>query len=765
MRPVPLPRSIPTAVATAALAVAVGGCSTIPDLAIPALRGIPGGEGDRAIEAAREAYADGAALDALAGAEAILAEDPRHVDAHRLRQDVMRQRGRTGRLVWEAQARLEKDPDDPVALYLAGRLETDAQKQLTLFRRAGELAPDLFWPWLGLAFAARRLDSERAVDLYEQLYAQADGHPLAAVALADVQVRAGNYERATAVYSALRQSERAPGIGELGLAKTAILAEKPAAGWAPLLEALRLRPRDPDVRLLIGDAMARGLNEDRREQILDLLRADPERRDAFAEGSGQALLAELLVRAGRPQAALDVLEADGPAEEPASRRLWRRLVLAEGDVATFLRVLREDLPAPLLADETNRVRGLWLTLLDARWDGLGAASPAAEHLAFARALMAAGLLHEAEGAAQWGARLAARRGDTDGEGEIRAVLAECQKELAFEATLRRVVYKAYEGAEDGIELDAVLDAMRSVSERILGEDVVGEPERFSVPLVGEMLDPFGPGLPAHLARYNRHLTLGQRSGSLPEGMLLTRLVVRDLPEESRLPIPTRCSEVIGENREIRSLSGVYGGDLAGVALLNHYVIDLDAARVWAYELARKRSVVREDGGGLRDDPIPEGGDPLEPWDAQWRLIERSPVADEDLTLAVLDMIRWHEQAHIADFFHYLPPEANLLRNLGLVATSGFSPHGVESTMEWRAEGAALALSPHTFLVLAHICEFLKGDRDLSAHANGFATLASEIVERLREAGVAEELCLPRRWHELDPALVQRVAGELLAERY
>jgi len=72
---------------------------------------------------------------------------------------------------------------------------------------------------------------------------------------------------------------------------------------------------------------------------------------------------------------------------------------------------------------------------------------------------------------------------------------------------------------------------------------------------------------------------------------------------------------------------------------------------------------------------------------------------------VLDMIRAHERRHLVDSFHYMPIEQHLLRGAGLLLQFGISPGAIEAEMERRAELAALALSPHTELVLAHIVDF------------------------------------------------------------
>ncbi len=306
----------------------------------------------------------------------------------------------------------------------------------------------------------------------------------------------------------------------------------------------------------------------------------------------------------------------------------------------------------------------------------------------------------------------------------------------------------------------MISRLRELSERVLGRDIVGEPVRFRVPLVGEMLDPFRGEFAEHLARYNRHLVLGRRSGGVAEGMLLTRLSLAELPEQAALPLPGRCFEVIAVDRDVRAFSGVVGGDVAGIALLNHFLIDYDAVREWADSIADRRRIAAADGDVLMRDPLPAepGFDPL---DVAHRLALVSPVQDAGLDAAVLDTIRHHERQHLVDSFRYLPVEYNLGRGLGLIWRFGLSPARIEAEMERRAELASLALSPHTELVLAHIVDFLGDPGVESPHHRGFSELAREISRRLEQLGVEPEAAAPSRWHLLDMALVRRAARDLL----
>jgi hypothetical protein len=166
---------------------------------------------------------------------------------------------------------------------------------------------------------------------------------------------------------------------------------------------------------------------------------------------------------------------------------------------------------------------------------------------------------------------------------------------------------------------------------------------------------------------------------------------------------------------------------------------------------------------LLADPVPGGVDPMDPVDVAWRLGSLSSVQDSGLLVAVLDMIRWHERAHLCDSFRYLPPERNLWRVLGLVLGHGFSPASIEAEMEGRAETAALAFSPYTRLVLAHVAGFLEERVPGSPHGTGFARLARRLNDKLRADPALADRALVSRWHEIPVEDVRRLAEELARE--
>ena len=164
--------------------------------------------------------------------------------------------------------------------------------------------------------------------------------------------------------------------------------------------------------------------------------------------------------------------------------------------------------------------------------------------------------------------------------------------------------------------------LRALSMQTFGRDVVGSFKEFRVPFVGELWNSFHGGLAMHLGRYNTHLVLGQRSGQPVEALMFRRLSVTTVDPVPGVPVPPRCREIVGEDRRISPMQ-LY--DLAGMALLNHYVVDMDQVRAWAETLRRRRDIVREDDEVLMRDPIPQRVGREEPADVSWRLTMLSPV--------------------------------------------------------------------------------------------------------------------------------------------
>jgi len=705
---------------------------------------------DRASLAARGLFERGQQRQALDMLEGVLAGQPRHADACRLRQDILRERGRRGVLWYEAERALEKDPNDGLYLYLFGRLVSDQDRKRQSFWRAAEVSPQLLWPWLGLAHTLRGPDPANSLANYERLYAAAGSHPLVGIAYAAMLREREQYDAAIPIYTSLQQDARVPGVGDLGLAQSWLAQNDRSKAWGALLAALRQRPFDAGVQGLLVGWLHAGASDEQVGQVFDALREDPERMRVFGAGDGALALAELLKRVNQPLAVRSLLEEEkvGP-RSPVLRRLQRRVLLGLGEVDAFLELVRADVPEHVVLAEPNELRNRWLSLLRGPWSGPNALASADQGVELLERLRDVGWLDEVELAASW-----ALRRWPEAAPRIQSLCDEARRELAFESGVRRLLYRGGENATASIE--TVLERMQELSVRLLGRDVVGKPTIYSVPMVGQMLDPFTGSLAEHLDCYNRHFVLGCRAGGAVEGMLVMRLSLSELPWSADLELPGRCFEVIGIDRDLRSVTS----DLAGVALLNHFLIDFDSVREWARAVAERRRIAAEDGNALLTDPLPQGAGE-DPVDVAWRLAVLSPVQDTDLESAVLDTIRHHERQHLKDSSHYLPIVSNLWRGLGLLLQFGLSPSAIEAEMERRAELASLAVSPHTELVLAHIADFLSEPGVRSPHHRGFGALGRELAAELQVLGLSPLASSPSRWHAVAPELVRQAARRLL----
>ncbi len=754
-----------------ALCLLFSACVSHGNLAVPdTLTDIPwsGVAGDQAVLEARRLYDLGQGGAAMAMLDMALIDHPRHVDGHRLRQDLLRAQGRVARVRSEAQARLKSWGGDPRALYLYGRIAKGSEDKLAAFREVTATDPALFWGWLGLAYSLRTESLEQSLTVYRGLYEASGQHPIAARGYASVLRADKQYDKALQIYQALRTDQTLRGVGDIGMAETYLASGRNREAWRHIMLALEFRGYDPGVRQLIAQVLTKGMPPSEQSRVLDILKERPERLRQFANSGGQRILSTLLERSGDIPGAIDTLQAvPDPKHYGVARRL-RRLRLASGDLRGYLRDFEAAMPQALIRDERNQVRSRWLALFEGPWATSGTLSDPLSRLDWSlqvvQALSATGQLLEAE----MTATLALQRhpdADLRQRDALRKARDEARKEQAFEHAMRRVLYLGYT-REDPEDLQVVLGHLRRISLEIFDVDVVGQPEFFQIPMVGTMVDSVGPGLGTHLAKYNKHLVLGQRAGGAAEGLMLTILSKTDLKASAELPVATRCWRVVGEHREIQSLHGVLGGDLAGIALLNHYVIDFDAVRDWARTLRQRRDLAGR--YGLLEDPIPAPdpsieGDAMDPLDVHWRLSALSPLEDSQLLMSVLEMISWHERAHLVDSFHFLPPESNLWRVLGLLFSHGFSALAIEAEMEGKAEHAALCWSEHTELVLAHIASFLATEAPGSPHALGFRRLAEALQTAFAADPELVKYAAVRDWHQLPMHRVRQIARQLWHE--
>lgn len=730
------------------------GCSSLAGpLPQAPLRDLPWGTSaaDQAALAARLSLEAGDFTQAQAQLQLALHEQPQHIDAQRVRQDLLTRVGRTGLLRHELEQALAQAPDSPRLQYLAGRLAEDPAAKRAHFEQALRHDPHSFWPWLGLASAHSQHDRARAKDLYAALYAASGEHPLVAMVYGQVLREAEEPALALVIYQQLALDARLPGVGAIGMARALFDLHLPDLALEQLATGLRARPHD-----LAGHALLTRLLE----------AADPDGvralRNALAAGEPPVDLARLVAQtpelfeplfAGRPQAALALLQSMPAAATTGPLRVpLRRLLLQFGQWQRVGELLRADLPLAEIQRSDNALAPRFATLLAGPWwqpDYVLEANGCAQ---LAQALLATGLLAEAEALLDWATL------NWGASPERRALADETSRELQFEAALLAILTHGVNGKQQ-VTCSEVLAELRRVSRHCFGRDVVGEQAIVSVPWVGEMLDPFHGDLVAHLARYNRLLLLGRQLGGDLGGQLYTRWVQRALPDDEAQPVPEGAQELLVGDRQPSQASPMIGSDPVGLALWNFYLVDWDQAREWQRGLIERRRLLAADGMAVLRDPLPQqtGDDTV---DLSWRLLAGMPDDDAQLLAGTLAVVRAHERRHLVDARHYLPVEDHALRCLALVAEQGFSAAAVHAELERRAELAALALTPHTALVLAHIADVAAVADESSEHVRGFSQLLTELRAELQDLGISPERCQPSRWHELPSAWVRMAAARL-----
>ena len=167
------------------LGLGYASCSAVDKVTLPPrLSEAPGDGADLAALAdARRHFDQHRPRAALRIVEDILSRHPKDVDSQRVRQDILRERGRQGLVLREAEDRLAAEPT-AAALYLSGRVQSDPSTKQQRFRAAIERDPGFFWGWFGLAFSLREEDPRAANRIYKHLYEETHQHERAALTYA-----------------------------------------------------------------------------------------------------------------------------------------------------------------------------------------------------------------------------------------------------------------------------------------------------------------------------------------------------------------------------------------------------------------------------------------------------------------------------------------------------------------------------------------------------------------------------------------------------
>jgi hypothetical protein len=151
----------------------------------------------------------------------------------------------------------------------------------------------------------------------------------------------------------------------------------------------------------------------------------------------------------------------------------------------------------------------------------------------------------------------------------------------------------------------------------------------------------------------------------------------------------------------------------------------------------------------------------EPWDCARRLVLKAAARDPSpLAPRLLEIVRVHEYAHLADAEEFLPLIANIHHLFSWLWSSGFSVAWLEARLELRAELAALCVSRDPELSLATVVQSAGRPEDQPPHSRGFAELTQRFVAEVGRRIDAGALPAIDRRHPVLPQVWKLTADEI-----
>lgn len=708
----PIPRIVPAG-ALSALLLAGWGCSWgAPGKAGPA-PALLSREDPRLLEGAR-LLRRGDASRALALAERMVRDRPWDVEAHRLRQNAMREWFRSGPALREYTRMVREHPGRPEPWYLLGRISFPLGRQLDLFRRALARNPRFSRAWGGVGWTLLAAgDGAGAKKAFARALAldpgQADFH----LGMARAIFRETGYNHPRGVEHlriALRLRPRDP-----TLLFWSARYNRLSLGLLAAARAVTLEPDAPLTFQFLEEVEGRlDLGSSGRDLFFHLLERERSRLCA----PGLVLLARIRGRAGEGPGASELFREArerGAFLSGEDRVLEATLLFGQGRWRTGLARLLTWRPREIPLEGPSGLARRALEEALAR----GGARPEEILEPLARA----GWIRPARALAGW---LRARGRKVSPP--VREALARGEEVLYLEKILQATF--SLPGATD---LEAFLKRLRRESRRLLGRDVVGRPRVVSVAGLGSYLDPTGPGLPAFFRERGRILLVGRQVGRGVQafsGRIVTcgreRLVLRDGPTR-------QVTFWLVDGAGLRPRAKVF--DLAGLALDRFYLVDLESVRRWARQVRRSARRARE--ARALEQPVapplgPQGIYAPSDLAARCRvagLARKGPPLEERL----FQIVRHHELGHLADAAWFLPPERHLGRVALLLARCGLSAVRVRAELERRAQAYALARTRWPFLALAQTAAALPAGADLRGemHEVGYALLVRDMARLAR----------------------------------
>lgn len=729
---------------------------------------------------ARDRFSEGIAYElkgdrarAEASYRAAIDAAPGFVEAHRAYQNLKIAEGFHGRLRNEYRRRLAVDENDPVAIYLMGRLHSDVAAQHEACARAVAAAPGFYYGWIGLGHTAIELRDPRTATIAFEKAIELDPNRSEAWRgrLRQLERTLGDEARARAVEVAkkLRAIDPFDSDATRVLAERAI-EEKRRDDAVRDIVTFAVESADPAAANLLRDFFSRHGVDGEFERLRDIFAPFSDERAAAADW--RRVLAWLEERAGDPRAALALLDSFHGSSDPRELRLTRRrLAITNGDYERALRDVVADRfeSGFALEDKTNELE------LRALLESPLRENRGKDATACIDTLNRNGLL---ELAIALGSELL-REDPTNRE--LRDRVTRSIAHRRFVAELHTFFDRSYASQDgDQTEFDAFVRAVRRISRDCLGEDVVEPVVRREYVAIGSFLDPdpeHGSGLARYFDRFGQFLVVGQRALGGIDGYLLTKIGSRRI-EQGGKPV----LRVLGEELLIPSRIEAKGGEIAGFALETFIVLNVDRARAAAERTRRAwndRVTAASSEPGALEDEIELAASPAErvalsePGSVVLRTLLRSygaflgnggrPAEYDGL---MLDAVETHERAHIADAHEFLPLFDDVSRKVGILAENGFSGANVEAWLEGRAQLEALAAAADPRIALAELLRDLPSRVSSPPHSVGYYDVAEQLVQLIEESGSSTpEIDLSRvivqQLDRLPPERIRGLAKRLL----
>jgi hypothetical protein len=392
-----------------------------------------------------------------------------------------------------------------------------------------------------------------------------------------------------------------------------------------------------------------------------------------------------------------------------------------GEYGAALAAWEEGIPLDFLLAGANR-RGKALAVLRAslgRADGRRADPGVLSDLA--RALSAAGFEQEAAFVAARALSLAPESRD------LMRLAADLDSWARFLAGVRETFRRGYRGFQacgEGADVEAALVALRGLSMRCLGRDVLRGVRVKEYPFAGSVARTDRPGVTDEWAERGALLVLGQRPGGPPDATLLR--LVGSYPEVEERGVAYTLS--LGEDRSLRSFGERAGGGVAGFTLPGWVLLNLDV-------LASVDEEARTLAASAADRPLwPALDDERRTslWFSQGvrarlarRLLSR-PAGGGSALVSVLT----HELGHLLDADRWIPFGKNLPALVWQVARHGFSISSIEVTLERDAEAYALRNAPRPRSVLLNTTAYLPFRTSGPPHSVAYHDLLRQIVTEI-----------------------------------